>query len=86
MMSQKNINNVKNTIEDQDEDFLFTLSDIIDDSKINHHAIVRHLMYVWECVLGKKIDKVVNLNYPDIIELQRDLQPLVHKQNIFLMI
>ncbi|CDW76648.1 UNKNOWN [Stylonychia lemnae] len=71
--SSNNLHN--NNKQQQDEDHLFALSDIIDDNKINQHALIRHLMYLWESIIGKKVDKIQNLEFNEILDLQRDLEP-----------
>eukprot|EP00347_Sterkiella_histriomuscorum_P010293 403376860 len=63
----------------EDEDYFFALSDIIDDSNLNIAALIRHLMYVWERLVGKQIDKIDTLSLQDIQLLQKNLKPLFMK-------
>lgn len=71
-----NLRNTKEVSED-DDGILFTLSDVIDEDNLNMSALIRHLMFVWEIILGKSVGKCETLTLFDIQQLQTDLSPLV---------
>ena len=63
---------------------LFALSDVIDESNVNCEALIRHMMCMYEGIVGVnaagKLDNIAEidaLGKGDIAELQRDLGPLI---------
>ena len=63
---------------------LFALSDVIDDQNVNCEALIRHMMSMYEGIVGTnavgKLDNIAEidvLSKLDISELQRDLVPLI---------
>lgn len=63
---------------------LFALSDVIDDQNVNCEALIRHMMCMYEGIVGTNaagqldnIAEIDSLSKLDISELQRDLTPLI---------
>jgi hypothetical protein len=60
------------------------LSDVIDDQNLNCEALIRHLMCMYEGIVGpnsvsnlEKITEAESLSQNEVNELQRDLGPLI---------
>lgn len=65
-----------NKIEDG-SDKLFALSDVIDEDNINITAITSHLMFMYESIVGRQVDKInQEITVNELNELKRDLGPL----------
>ncbi len=60
------------------------MSDVIDDQNVNCEALIRHMMFMYDGIVGSnaagKLDNIAeidSLSKLDITELQRDLTPLI---------
>jgi hypothetical protein len=63
---------------------LFALSDVIDEQNVNCEALIRHMMCMYEGIVGvnaagqlDNIGEIDTLSKGDLSELQRDLTPLI---------
>lgn len=56
---------------------MFALSDVIED--INTNALIRHVMFMYESIVGRQVEKVESEIIADdeMQALKRDLKPLI---------